>query len=69
MGSAWEPAEYLNLSEILMRPVESGLWRLHETFDGTYTGDDLLDILELLDVRVENRLRAEEYRERKANAG
>jgi hypothetical protein len=47
-----------------MRPVDAGLWRLHETFDGTYTVDDLLDVIELLDVQAENRYRAEDYRER-----
>jgi hypothetical protein len=47
-----------------MRPVDAGLWRLHETFDGTYTVDDLLDISEVLDVRAENGARAREWRER-----
>jgi hypothetical protein len=41
-----------------MRPVESGLWKLSETFDGTYTIDDLFDINEVMDVEVENRSRA-----------
>ena len=43
-----------------MRPVEQGVWRLHETFDGTYTIDDLFDIHEILDVQLENRFRARE---------
>jgi hypothetical protein len=43
---------------MLMRPVAAGLWRLHETFDGTYTVDDLLDICEVMDVQSENRARA-----------
>ncbi len=50
-----------------MRPVEAGLWRLHETFDGTYTVDDLLDINEVLDVQLENRARAQAWKESKAN--
>jgi hypothetical protein len=41
-----------------MRPVSAGVWRLRETFDGTYTIDDLLDINEVLDVQTENRIRA-----------
>ena len=44
-----------------MRPVEAGLWKLHETFDGTYTIDDLLDITEMMDVMMENKYRAEFY--------
>jgi len=47
-----------------MRPVEAGLWRHHETFDGTYTIDDLFEINELLDVKLENQLRAAEWQER-----
>jgi hypothetical protein len=50
-----------------MRPVEAGLWKLHETFDGTYTADDLLDINEVLDVQLENKLRAHEWRARNSN--
>lgn len=41
-----------------MRPVEAGLWKLHETFDGTYTADDMFDANELLDVQLENKVRA-----------
>ncbi|HEY1645138.1 MAG TPA: hypothetical protein VGF75_02015 [Candidatus Saccharimonadales bacterium] len=41
-----------------MRPVETGHWKLHETFDGTYTADDMFDINELLDVQAENKARA-----------
>ena len=50
-----------------MRPVEAGLWLLHETFDGTYIIDDLMDVNELLDVRLENSIRAHDYRERQKN--
>lgn len=50
-----------------MRPVEAGMWRLHETYDGTYTVDDLLDINEVLDVRAENQARAHDWRARQAN--
>jgi hypothetical protein len=41
-----------------MRPVEAGVWKLHETFDGTYIVDDLFDINEVLDVQVENKNRS-----------
>lgn len=54
----FQPAEYLVLDWRLMRPVEAGLWKLHETFDGTYTADDMFDINELLDVQAENKARA-----------
>ena len=53
---------------MLMRPVESGLWKLCETFDQTYIVDDLLDILEVMDVKAENEARAAEYR-RRNNSG
>lgn len=51
-----------------MRPVDAGLWRLHETFDGTYVVDDLMDVLELLDVQAENRYRAEDHAARTRRA-
>lgn len=41
-----------------MRPVEAGFWKLHETYDGTYIADDLLDINEMMDVVIENKNRA-----------
>ena len=41
-------------------PVSLGLWRQHELWDGTYTLDDLLDIVELIQVRHENQIRAAE---------
>lgn len=47
-----------------MRPVEAGLWKLHETFDDTYIVDDLLDICELLDVKAENNIRSRDWRVR-----
>jgi hypothetical protein len=50
-----------------MRPVEAGLWKLHETFDGTYNVDDLLDINEVMDVQLENKIRSYEYRARHTN--
>jgi len=55
---------YPNLSVLLARPVEAGLWQLHETFDGTYNADDLLDINEILDVRLENSIRQNDWRRR-----
>ena len=36
------------------RPVAAGLWQQHELWDGTYPLNDLLDILEVLQVRQEN---------------
>lgn len=46
-------------------PVNAGMWKQHELWDGTYTIDDLLDILELLAVRNENERRAQEEAKRK----
>ena len=39
-------------------PVAAGHWRQHELWDGTYTLDDLLDAVELIQVRKENEARA-----------
>ena len=36
------------------------MWRQHELWDGTYTLDDLLDMVELIRVRNENQIRAAE---------
>ncbi|MBR2603325.1 MAG: hypothetical protein IKE08_11655 [Clostridia bacterium] len=40
--------------------MAAGLWRQHELWDGTYTLDDLLDAVELLQVMAENQRRAAE---------
>jgi len=40
-----------------MRPVVAGMWLQRETFDGTYTVEDLLDACEVLDVKAENQAR------------
>ena len=64
---SWEPTEYLSFDPILARPVQEGFWKLHETFDGTYIIDDLFDILELLDVRLENENRAAAWRRSQNN--
>ena len=53
------------LNPLLWRPVAAGLWRQHETFDGTYDVDDLADVLEFLDVKAENERR---YRRSVENA-
>ncbi len=37
------------------------LWKQHELWDGTYTLDDLLDIIEMLEVKAENERRADDY--------
>ena len=46
-----------SIDPLLWRPVASGLWRQHETFDGTYDMQDLCDVLEFLDVKAENKAR------------
>ena len=48
------PARCVNVDEVLFLPVAAGLWQQHELWDGTYTLNDLLDILEVLQVRQEN---------------
>ena len=49
-----------NIDELAFLPVAAGMWKQHELWDGTYTLDDLLDILELLQVTKENERRARE---------
>ena len=53
-------AECPNVDEFLFLPVSAGMWRQHELWDGTYTLDDLLDIVELIRVKHENEYRAME---------
>ena len=50
----------MNVDEVLFLPVAAGLWQQHELWDGTYTLNDLLDILEVLQVRQENNRRMAE---------
>ena len=52
------PLSCPNVDEFLFLPVAAGHWRQHELWDGTYTLDDLLDIVELIRVRRENESRA-----------
>ena len=53
-------AECPNVDEFLFLPVAAGMWQQHELWDGTYTLDDLLDIVELIRVKHENEYRAME---------
>ncbi len=59
-GCGFLPATAPNLDEFLFLPVAAGMWRQHELWDGTYTLDDLLDAVELLQVTRENEARARE---------
>ena len=47
-----------NIDELAFLPVAAGFWRQHEMWDGTYTLDDLMDIVELIQVSNENQRRA-----------
>ena len=53
-------AECPNVDEFLFLPVSAGMWQQHELWDGTYTLDDLLDIVELIRVKHENEYQAME---------
>ncbi len=44
-----------------MRPVMAGMWRQHETWDGTYSFEDLLDAHEILDIKAENERRMRDW--------
>jgi hypothetical protein len=46
------------VSGYLWRPVLASLWRQRETFDGTYTIHDLIEVNQVLDVHEENTRRA-----------
>jgi len=48
-----------------MAPVMADMWRQHETWDGTYNLDDLMDAHEMIAVKAENAKRAKEASERK----
>ena len=52
------PVTCPNIDEFLFLPVAAGHWKQHELWDGTYTLDDLLDIVELIRVKNENQARA-----------
>ena len=50
------------MDEFLFLPVAAGMWNQRELWDGTYTLDDLLDVVELITVQRENEARAMEVR-------
>jgi len=41
-------------------PVAKKFWKQHELWDGTYTLEDFLDIMELITVMDENEYREQE---------
>jgi hypothetical protein len=51
----------------LFAPVVAGYWKQRETYDGTYDLDDLLDIVEIMQVKAENERRAEDSARREAH--
>ena len=59
------PAKYENINAFLFAPVQAGLWKQHELWDGTYNLDDLLDIHEMMNVAHENERRARLEAERR----
>lgn len=48
----------MNVDDMVYAPVAMGVWRQHELWDGTYTLDDLFDIIEVMQVKGENERRA-----------
>lgn len=68
----FEPMSYPNLdpaAAFAFEPVNAGMWRQHEVWDGTYTLDDLLDAHELMAVKAINQERARQAAEAMRNAG
>ncbi|MCL1999704.1 MAG: hypothetical protein FWG65_13175 [Turicibacter sp.] len=53
---------------MLFAPVIAGHWRQHETWDGTYSLDDLLDIIEAMQIQGENERLANEQAVQEAKA-
>ena len=53
-------ASCVHVDEFAFLPVMAGMWRQHELWDGTYTLDDLLDAVEVIQIRHENERRAAE---------
>lgn len=51
----------MNYDAFLFAPVEAGLWRQHELWDGTYALSDLLDAHEMLLIRFENERRLSQH--------
>ena len=49
--------EMPNVDEFAFLPVIYGFWRQHELWDGTYTLDDLLDVVEVIAVRKAREVR------------
>lgn len=41
----------------------AGVWKQHELWDGTYTFNDWLDAVEMIQVKNENMERQREYQE------
>ena len=55
-------ASCVHVDEFAFLPVTAGMWRQHELWDGTYTLDDLLDAVEVIQVKRENEARAMDAR-------
>jgi hypothetical protein len=47
----------------LYLPVIHGSWKQHELWDGTYTFNDWLDAVEIIEVEIENKQRQADYLE------
>jgi len=52
----------VNIDDFVFAPVMAGDWKQHETWDGTYTMDDLLDWHEMQAVKQENEQRFHDSR-------
>lgn len=63
----WIVAEPANYDPYLFAPVLAGMWKQHETWDGTYTLQDLLDAHEMMIVRAENERRHQEVLDMQRN--
>lgn len=48
----------MNIDDFVFIPVAAQYWKQHELWDGTYCLDDLLDIIEVMQVKGENERRA-----------
>ena len=66
---SFDVCSYPNINPKLFMPVITGFWKQHELWDGTYTFNDWLDVVEIIEVKNENEYRINEEMRNKTNEG
>lgn len=57
----FQVCDYPTINAKLFLPVIQGAWKQHELWDGTYTFNDWLDAVEIIEVDLENKQRQADY--------